>query len=341
MCNEKILVVGGGLAGISLSYFLSKKGFNIYLVESNNYLGGFYIHDFYKDQQQTGNELVSKYLSYIIDKSDIHRLLLTTGARISDKNYMIKPGDLIPWDDLAIAATGFRCRTLAELGIYGNRPARVYCVNTVMEMLRDGYIPGESPIIYGLNRYTVSLVNSLIKVRNISSITMIYSSSGSIPDNFLRFIERNEVKYLKGKVIWLDSYERVSKIKLDDGRVIEGDSFIIGIITPFNHLNLNYSAGNASIIITDPWKIIELSKLIAENIIEICHGSSIVELSTDLPVSPRFVSRNVRRVMIGYRKGARIVVNNELISLKEDYDIIELPDSEEVTIKVDGRPIST
>lgn len=333
MFSEKILVIGGGLAGISLSHYLSRKNYSVFLVESNSYFGGYFINDTYKDPNLSGNKLVLRYLSYL-DNSNVERSVLSTGARISDSIYVIKPGRLLLWNGLAVSATGFRCKTPTELKIYGNRPARVYCINTVMEMLRDGYIPGENPVIYGLNRYTVSLANNLMKISSIKSVTIVSENLKYIPSYLLNFIENNKIRYIKGKIIQLDSYSRVSKIKLDNGNELKGDSLIIGIIAPFNYLNLNYSVGNASMIITDPQKIIKLSEIFAENMGEILYGSDIIKLPENLRISPLYVSRNIRKVMIGYPKGTKIIINDNLILLKENYEVIKLPDSNEITIKV-------
>ena len=38
--NKKILIVGGGISGLSLGWELSKKGFDIEIIEANNELGG-------------------------------------------------------------------------------------------------------------------------------------------------------------------------------------------------------------------------------------------------------------------------------------------------------------
>ena len=332
MVSKEILVVGGGLAGISTAYYLSKD-YDISLIESNSYFGGYFIGDLYRDDGWSGKELVVKYLSYL-DGDSVKKSVLSTGIKSSDTIYVLKPGEISPWNKLAIAATGFRCKTLAELEVYGSRPAGVYCVNTVMEMLKDGYIPGENPIIYGLNRYTISLANNLLDISDIKSLNIVSGVSHDTSSKILEFIQNNEIDYVEGRVTWLDSHNRVSKIKLDNGRGMKGDSLIIGMLTPFNYLNLNYSVGNASMIIMDPLKIIELSKIFAENIIDILNGGDTIKLSENLLISPSNVSRNVRKVMVGYPKGTEIMINDKTMVLKEDYKIIKLPDSDKIVVKV-------
>ena len=332
MVGEEILVIGGGLAGISTAYYLSKD-YDIFLIESNSYFGGYFIEDSYKGIGWSGKELVNKYLSYL-DKGNVKKSVLSTGTKLSDSVYILKPREIFSWNKLTIAATGFRCKTSAELEIYGNRPAGVYCVNTVMEMLRDGYIPGEKPIIYGLNRYTISLANKLLDIPDIKSLNVVSGDSHYAPANFLEFMRNNDIDYIEGRINWLDSHSRVSKVKLDNGREIKGDSLIIGMLTPFNYLNLNYSVGNASMVIMNPLKIIELSRIFAENIIDILNGGEVIKLPENLLISPSNVSRNFRKVMIGYPKGTEIMINDKTIVLKEDYKIIKLPDSDKIVVKV-------
>ena len=38
--NKKILVLGGGVAGSSMAYYLTEKGYEVTLVEKNSRVGG-------------------------------------------------------------------------------------------------------------------------------------------------------------------------------------------------------------------------------------------------------------------------------------------------------------
>ena len=38
--NKKILVLGGGVAGSSIAYYLSEKGYDVTVIERNSTVGG-------------------------------------------------------------------------------------------------------------------------------------------------------------------------------------------------------------------------------------------------------------------------------------------------------------
>lgn len=331
MASEEILVIGGGLAGLSAAYYLSKK-YKIMLIEDDEWLGGYFAYDDYDEDGSSGKELYHRFLN-CIREGDVNISTLSTGFKKSGSIYILKQEKLLHWNDLVISATGFRCRTLTELGIYGYRPAGIYCINTVMEILRDGFVPGEKPIIYGLNRFSISLINRLLDIDKIKEVNLISNESYNNPI-YKKFLENNGVNLIPGEVIWINSLNRVSSVILDNRTSVEGDSLIISKLIPFNYLNINYSVGNASMIVANPSKVIDLSRIFVENLIDILNGALSIELPCNVSLSPRNISRNIRKVMTGYEKGTKLIIDDKTVVLKEDYEVIELPDIDKITIEV-------
>ncbi len=332
MDSKEILVVGGGLAGLSTAYYLAEiGGLKVNVIETLDRVGGFFIYDEISYEGIIGQEITREYIDLVKNNNDIEVFMNTSAVSIEGKLCIAGRGEVETWQGEVVAATGFRSKTPLELGIYGYRPAGVFSIKTVMEIIRDGYIPGEEIVIYGLNRYVASVAYKLSKIAGIKSVKIIS------PIEEKKFIEHlSDIEFIKGHIKWIDGLKRVERVILDTREDVKCDTLIIGEVTPFNYLHIKYSVGNASMIVYDPLKIVELSKLFVENFIDLLGGGEEIVIADNVQMAPRHVSRNIRRVMSAYPKGTRLVVNGKEITLDHDYQILRLPDSDKIEIEVIG-----
>lgn len=331
MASEKILVVGGGLSGLSIAYYLSQDT-DVWIVESQDHLGGFFLHDDLEINGVSPSKLVNNFIEYIIGSEAVVSTN-TSGIMVNNELYVVGGGLLERWCGPAVAATGFRSKIPIELNILGYRPAGIFSLEMVIEMLSDGYIPGENIIVYGFNRYVASLIYRLQSISLVKSLKIIIDGGESDISHY-SFIDRGDIEVENGRITWVDGVDRVKGIRLDDGRYIYGDTLIIGKIMSFNYLGLNYSVGNASMLVYDPLKIVELSKVSASNLLDLINGGEILDVEGNVMFSPKRVSRNIRRVMMGYPKDTVLEINGIDMVLHEDYEVITLPDEDVVNIRV-------
>ena len=78
--TQKALVIGGGIAGLVASLSLADQGFEVFLVERQNALGGHALDVYYTLE---GGD-VQKYLKSLIDRLRRHRLIkVYTGAKLT------------------------------------------------------------------------------------------------------------------------------------------------------------------------------------------------------------------------------------------------------------------
>jgi len=328
MDGKEILVIGSGLSGLSIALELSKE-YDVEVIETKDYIGGFYINDKLKIFGESGEEIIKRYIQRLND-NNVKLSTYNSGLNIKDKLYIIGIDRFEEWNGVAIGATGFRCLTPSELNIYGYRPAGIYCVNTVLDIIRDGYIPGEKIIIYGLNRYVITLLDRLRKIKSIKNIIVVSPELKDFHDILLDW----DITFYKDKILWINGRDRVESVKLSNNKIINGDTLILGYVTPFNYLNLDFNVGNSAIIIENPYKIIELSKITYRNIHDILNGSDMIKINSEAFISPKIVSRDFRKIMAGYPEDTVLDINGREIIIREEYEVIEIPDEDKIYIKV-------
>ena len=80
-----VIVVGGGLAGLSCAFYASKKGKKVLLLEKNKYLGG--RTSSFTDMGMEVESGLHRYIGYY---KELPKLLKKCGVKISD---------IVTWED--------------------------------------------------------------------------------------------------------------------------------------------------------------------------------------------------------------------------------------------------
>lgn len=312
----RVLVVGGGLAGLAFASFCSES----IVFESRKTLGGFSAHDDLKVGKVSGMELVSELSRGI-------------NARVGETVFKVEKNGVWALGESGarfhtgtpVLATGFRERTLVELGIYGYRPSGVFPLSAAWDFTNMGYLVGQKILVYGFNHYSLALVSKLS--RFAEKIIVIYDEDSYIhhPDELHEF----GVEGIRGRVLYVEGRNRLEKVKTTAGD-FQVDALVISKLAPLRIFEADYATGNASMIIEDPSKIVESSRLVA-NMILSKGDTGFVE--SDLPVTPTVFKLDHPYVMLGVRKGCGFQVNGRNIVAEESYPVIELPKAKRVRIK--------
>ncbi|KKN41576.1 hypothetical protein LCGC14_0722000 [marine sediment metagenome] len=90
------LIIGGGVSGMTAALNISKQGFEAYIVEKENKLGGI-LNDIYQltPTQQKASEFINNIIKEVYDCKTIHVLLHSQVREINGSigNYLVKTGD--------------------------------------------------------------------------------------------------------------------------------------------------------------------------------------------------------------------------------------------------------
>lgn len=106
---KKVIVVGGGLAGMQAAVFLSQRGHSVSLYEKDHELGG----QWNIASATPGKESYASFTDYLRRSLDMHKVSITLGTEVSRGKVMeIKP-------DVVVVATGATPRILNVPGSTG------------------------------------------------------------------------------------------------------------------------------------------------------------------------------------------------------------------------------
>ncbi|MCL7402526.1 MAG: hypothetical protein LZ168_07070 [Thaumarchaeota archaeon] len=300
---------------------MKKRGMNTIIVEKDREVGGFYKYDEYPVNNVRGRDLISQFA--INDN-----IMCNMAAFSYDKDgvWVASREGSRKIHGTVIAANGFREKTVLELGIYGFRPSGVFYLYSAWELINKGYSIGDKVIIYGFNHYSISLASKLSKT--CEKVVITYTRGSLI--HSLEEVTDMGVEVLKGRVKKVLGSERVSSVMID-GRELIADTLILAELSPWNQLGVENIVGNAAMILEDPMKIVEASRIIAESLIE---GGDPIEVLCSVPHIPHKVSKRVARIILGVGMGVKLKVNGEKIVVDEPYPVVELPSNSRVTIEV-------
>ncbi len=313
------MVVGGGLAGLSLANKLRGRAI---VVEWLDRLGGVSIYDEVPVDGVTGREMVDRILDGLKGaevrlESSVVKVDGRGATVVSADGFKLIRGRVV-------CATGFREKTLLELGIYGFRPAGVFYLHTAYELLGMGFSLGDKVAIYGFNHYSLVLAD---KLRKFSDKVYMIKGSGSLihkPDDVLRL----GLEYIETGVRKVEGTERVEALLTDDG-TLRVDTLVIAELAPFNPLRVRECAGNAAMIIEDPKAILRLSEIVVENLQS---RDDAINVECNVNFAPR--KPRVNRIMLFAPRGAKIRIEDAVLEAEKNYPVVELPRRKHVRVKV-------
>lgn len=291
------------------------------VIEKDREAGGFFRYDDYPVNGVRGRDLVS----WFIDKVDV-MYNVTAFEYDGDGVWVVDREGARKIYGRAVAANGFREKTVLELGINGSRPSGVFYLYSAWNLINKNYSIGDKIIIYGFDHYSIALASKLAKVSE--KVVMVYMNSSLIHSEE-ELIELG-VEVLRGRVVKVSGRERVSSVKID-GREMEADTLILAELSTWNPLEVENVVGNAAMIIEDPAKMIEASRIMAESLLE---GGRLIEIVCNAPHIPHKVSKEVGRIILGVSMGTELRVDGRRIVVEEAYPVIEVPSKDRVLIEV-------
>lgn len=219
----RVIIVGAGLAGLYTAERLHDLGHEVIVLERLERPGGVWVlHEDYRPG----------------DWPWVH--LGVTATAIEGNCVITDRGKFC--GDIVIEATGFREKTLAELSIFGTRPAGVFTLWSAMRMLELGWRVGRRAVVYGCNKWAEGLAKRL---RDSGVEVEVFG-----PSFWCK--ERVVIRELRGS-------GRLRQIVTDKG-VFDADTLVIAEAAPYNWLGATYRVGNSAIVIDD----VEYIKLAAE-----------------------------------------------------------------------------
>ncbi|AFA40036.1 hypothetical protein Pogu_2009 [Pyrobaculum oguniense TE7] len=210
----RFIIVGAGLAGLYLAEKLHDRGHEVVVLERLERPGGVWI---------LHGEFEIKEYPWV--------RLGVTALAIQDNCVYTDVGRFC--GDYVVEATGFREKTLAELGIFGSRPSGVYPLWAAMRIVEFGWRPGRRVAIYGCNRWAQGLAK---KLADVGVETEVFGPSPWCE-------KRVVVRELKGS-------ERLAGVVTDAG-TYNVDTLIVAEVVSHSWLGGRYRVGNSAIVIDE------------------------------------------------------------------------------------------
>ncbi|MEZ0345813.1 MAG: hypothetical protein ABWK01_04620 [Infirmifilum sp.] len=317
MAGQEVVVVGGGLSGLSLAAELG----NAIVVETRDNVGGFFANDELPVNGVAGRQLVQSLASKVKALTRLTAFQVEQGGVwvVGEEGAKLLRG-------LVVGATGFREKTAVELGITGYRPAGMWYLTAAWDLVNMGYSLGSSVLVYGLNHFSLALVQ---KLRGKADRVYIAYDEPSLVHAPEVAVEMG-AEVLKGRVKRIEGLSRVERVKGVFGE-LRVDSLVLAVPAPWNPLGSEMLAGNAAIVIEDPSRVVELSRIIAQSLRA---GGEAAEVLSSAPVYPRRVPWSVGRTMVAAPRGARIRIGDRVVEAEEPYPVVEVPRERKVRIEV-------
>ena len=158
--KERVIVIGGGPAGMAAALAASREGARVLLTDRNSFLGGILnqcIHDGFGlirfEKSLTGPEYAGIFVNQVKEDQNIEVMLNTMITRItSDKRVygISRSGVFCEEAGAVVFATGCRERTRGAIAIPGTRPAGIFTAGVVQYLINVSNIAvGKRAVILG------------------------------------------------------------------------------------------------------------------------------------------------------------------------------------------------
>jgi len=241
------LIIGGGAAGLSCAYVISKNNFKIAIIEREERLGGILnqcIHNgfglHYFKEELTGPEFASRFINLIKNKENIDVFLNTTVVNIKINGeekilscYSKKHGVLNLKAKAVILAMGCRERNRGNIGTPGTRPSGIFTAGLAQRLVNiDGYIPGEEVVIVGSGDIGLIMSRRLTWVGcKVKAVIEIQPYPSGLTRNIVQCLnDFNIPLYLSHVISKINGKDRINSVDvtpLENGKYLEDKSFNI------------------------------------------------------------------------------------------------------------------
>ena len=362
MPADKAVVVGAGPSGLKAATTLATLGYDVVIVESESEPGG--VLGLLRLTGEYGIE-AGRLLSRLL--KDVERLevkvdLEATASKLEGRELeVITPRGVKRYrDPLIVLATGFRNRTLLELGILGSRPAGVWTAWSALDLLvREGALVGVKPLVYVDDilgyAYCLEAAEEGVHVKALAPTwrLRIYGANR---------LERAGVEVIADDVpVAVGGGPRVQYVRTGKGRTIECDSLIVASRTPYRCL-LDFEevtprftvpgvddvivVGNALAPMEDPSIAVESSEKIVRYSLSLESSKTCTVTTTDpniYSLAPKSIPSNVEEAIIYVkckRPGGLLIEDTEVSmgGLCERLVSVRTPREERIRISFHPNP---
>ena len=289
--QKGMIIAGAGLAGLSLSKSLSERGLSNDVLETRGSPGGV----------SALEENFQSILEKLQSKIEVQRN--TTVVNVGGELWAVSSKSKRHVSNV-VSATGFRALTLAELGIFGDRPAGVFGMQSTIDATLSGYGIGREIVLYGFNHYSLLLAKFLQK-NTRAHITIADDSFNSLIHSRDEALKLG-ISLVESRIIAVRGHQRIEKL-ISKEKELSADSLVICKFVPHNYLKgAIATVGNSLHVVEDQQGLMELSDVVAENL---TWKGERAKIESELPCYPRDPSIKGSFLVFLPKMGARLLLN--------------------------------
>ncbi|MBN2736886.1 MAG: FAD-dependent oxidoreductase [Spirochaetales bacterium] len=240
------IVIGGGAAGLSAAYEISKSGFSVALIEREESLGGILmqcIHNGFGLQEYkeelTGPEYAERAIAKMAG-SGVEIITSTTVSDLIDENgtktahcYSAVHGALKLGADTIVLAMGCRERNRGNIGTAGTRPAGIFTAGSAQRLINiEGFIPGKRVVIIGSGDIGLIMARRMTWVgAKVLAVVEILPYASGLTRNITQCLNDFNIplytSHIVSRIYGHDRVEKVDITPLVDGAPQDEDTFSI------------------------------------------------------------------------------------------------------------------
>lgn len=234
--SDRVLVVGGGPAGLTAATTLAAAGVDVTVVDRERVMGGIPRHTDHLGYGLRDRHRVMRGPDYARQLADDARRagveLLTgttvlavdgAGARVVDER-----GRRQIAASAVVLATGVRERPRAARLVPGDRPSGIFTTGALQQLVLDGRTVGSRAVVVGAEHVSCSAVWTLHHTgcRTVAMVTE-HSHHQTTRALWAASAGRHRVPLLAGRrIVEIVGRSRVEAIRLDDGTTVECDTVV-------------------------------------------------------------------------------------------------------------------